>query len=235
MNQSNQFARLSDESRKSKSRNRITLLLLFSLRVAKYLSRYASTLTYRYGFLSFGKTSKIEWPILITPQYIRIGENVFIGRNSRMQGVTRYEGTDFSPDIAIEDNVSIQQNLHLTCASHIIICKNTAIAANVTITDIDHPYEDIELPPERQALRVSAVVVGEDCKIYNNAVLLPGTILGRHSVVAANSVVIGKKYPDYSIIAGAPATIKKRYNPEFNKWMKTDENGDFMFRRIGHE
>jgi acetyltransferase-like isoleucine patch superfamily enzyme len=34
------------------------------------------------------------------------------------------------------DNVSIQQNIHLTCAAYIHIGKNTTIAANVTITDI---------------------------------------------------------------------------------------------------
>lgn len=55
----------------------------------------------------------------------------------------RYLGDDFDPDIIIHKNVAIQQNCHIICTEHIEIGANTAIANNVTITDIDHPYQDI--------------------------------------------------------------------------------------------
>ncbi|MDO8658535.1 MAG: acyltransferase [Candidatus Levybacteria bacterium] len=52
----------------------------------------------------------------------------------------------------------------------------------------------------------ASVEIGEFCFIGSNAVILMGTKLGHHSVVAAGSVV--KEYsviPPYSIVAGVPA------------------------------
>ena len=42
--------------------------------------------------------------------------------------------------------------------------------------------------------------------------------LGKHCVVAANSVVMKGVYPDYTILAGTPAKIISIYKD--NKWNK---------------
>jgi acetyltransferase-like isoleucine patch superfamily enzyme len=179
-------------------------------------------------FSEFGVKSKIIKPIFITPRWIKIKNNVSIRNGARVEGVYKYLDKEFIPLIVIEDYVSIEQNIHITCANSVIISKNTAIAANVTITDIDHPYEDINFPPEKQNIRVGKVFIGEDCKIYNNVVILPNAIIGKHTVVGANSVVIGKEYPDYSILVGSPAKIIKRYSFEKQEWLKTDKEGNFL-------
>ncbi len=129
--------------------------------------------------------------------------------------------------IQIGNNFSIQQNMHLTCAKAISIGSNTAIAANVTITDINHSYVDILIPVEKQPWEISPVEIGEDCKIYNNAVILPGTKLGKHNVVGANSVV-SAIFPDFCVIVGIPASIIKRYNFQSKKWQKTNKFGEFI-------
>ena len=169
-------------------------------------------------FKKYGKGTRIEQAYYFTPQYIQLGKKVLICKNARIEGVNVYEGIKFNPEIIIEDNVSIQQNLHLTCANKIIIKKHVAIAANVTITDINHPYKDIHIPIEKQPIEYDLVEIGEECKIYNNAVILPGVILGKHCVVAANSVVRKGIYPDYSVIAGIPGKIVSQYVD--NKWTK---------------
>jgi acetyltransferase-like isoleucine patch superfamily enzyme len=169
-------------------------------------------------FKKYGKGSRIESAYYLTPKYIELGKHVLISKNARIEGVNCYEGVKHNPLIILEDNVAIQQNIHLTCAKSIIIKCNTAIAANVTITDIIHPYEDIETPIERQKIRTKTVEIGADSKIYNNAVILPGVILGKHCVVGANSVVLAGNYPDYSIIVGSPAKIVNQYANE--KWNK---------------
>ena len=66
------------------------------------------------------------------------------------------------------------------------------------------------------------VFIGSNCKIYNNVVILPGTKLGNHCIVGANSVVRKAEYPDYSIIVGNPAKIVKKYNFISSKWEKYD-------------
>jgi acetyltransferase-like isoleucine patch superfamily enzyme len=169
-------------------------------------------------FKKYGKGTRIESAYYLTPQYIKLGKNVLISKNARIEGVSFYEGFSFSPSIILEDFVSIQQNLHLTCANNITIKKHTAIAANVTITDIIHPYEDILTPIEKQPIQCEMVEIGEECKIYNNVVILPGVILGKHCVVAANSVVRKGVYPQNSIIAGTPAKIISQF--KVNKWTK---------------
>ncbi|MEO7212698.1 acyltransferase [Mucilaginibacter sp.] len=167
---------------------------------------------------SCGKKNIVLNPLLITYQYLATGDKVFIRDGARIEGVPAHLNQQYNPLITIGNNVSIEQNLHLTCANKIIIGSNTAIAANVTISDINHPYTDITLAPDRQPLEVSSVTIGNDCKIYNNVVILPGTVLGLHTVVAANSVVLGKTYPDYCVLAGTPARIIKQYSFDNGVW-----------------
>lgn len=168
-----------------------------------------------------GKKVRIQKPLLITQEHMEFGDFVVIWKNARIEGLTKYNAATFSPRIILEDYVSIQQNIHLTCANYIRIGKYTAIAANVSITDIDHPYNDITKPIEYQDIRVSSVEIADGCKIYNNAVILPGVKLGKNSVVAANSVVRAGTYPDYCVIAGNPAKIVKQFNQSSGIWEKT--------------
>lgn len=167
-------------------------------------------------------------PIYFTPKYFVFGRNVFVRNHARLEGVDKYMKVRFSPLISFGDNVLIEQNFHLTCAGSIKIGRNTAIAANVTVTDINHRYEDPSISPEFQNIEIKEVLIGENCKIYNNAVILPGTKLGKHCIVGANTVVAGKAYPDYSVIVGSPSRIVKRYNFETKQWLKTDKEGNFI-------
>ena len=156
-----------------------------------------------------------------------MGDHVSIGWRARIEGVKQYQSEKFSPKIILNDGVTIQQNIHLTCAESVEIGKNTAIAANVSITDIHHPYDDIHIPIEHQNIKTNPVVIGEDCKIYNNAVIMMGTKIGKHCTIGANSVVSGV-FEDYSIIVGAPAKTVKRYSFEKQAWLKTDAKGNFI-------
>lgn len=57
------------------------------------------------------------------------------------------------------------------------------------------------------------VIIGENCMIGMNSVILPGAILEKHCVVGANSVVSGV-FDDYSVIVGTPAKVVKKYGKE---------------------
>lgn len=176
-----------------------------------------------YGKLIFGKLGKNSYVIkpmrIIGGKNIFIDKNVYIWNNARIEGVEKYLDKTYKPEITFCEGSSVQQNLHLTCANRIEVGKNTAIAANVTITDIHHPYTDINIPIEQQNLEVSEVIIGEDSKIYNNAVILPGVHIGKHVTIGANSVVT-KDIPDYCVAAGSPAKVIKKYNFKTNSWEK---------------
>ncbi len=168
-------------------------------------------------YKEFHRSDIIKSPIIITPEHIALGEHVYIGYHARIEGIEEYEGERFNPTIKICYGVSIQQNLHLTCANYICIGENTAIAANVTITDIHHPYEDVDMPIERQKLVVKEVVMGADCKIFNNVVVLPGVHIGKHVTIGANSVVT-HDIPAYSVAVGCPAKVIRYYDFKNNQW-----------------
>jgi acetyltransferase-like isoleucine patch superfamily enzyme len=157
-------------------------------------------------------------PIKFSSKHIRLGRRVVIANAGRLEAVTRYNKTIYTPMILIGENVTIEQNLHLTCANRIVIGNNTAIAANVTITDIEHPYTDVNIPIERHDLVVKEVVIGEDSKIYNNAVILPGVHIGKHCVIGANSVV-ARDIPDFSVAVGAPSRVVKQYDRVLETWV----------------
>lgn len=182
---------------------------------------------YNHFLKSCGKENMLMSPYYCTFENIVLGNFVLILDNARIEGVNYYEGVHFHPEIVFHDHVRIQQNLYITCANKIELGANTGIGANVTITDIIHPYENINLPIEKQPITSDPVFIGEDCKIYNNVVILPGTHIGKHCTVGANSVVKGI-FPDYSVIVGAPAKIVKRYSFEKEAWLKTDKEGNFI-------
>lgn len=196
-------------------------------RLLLYLHKTLLVFFKRWSYNKFGARSIIISPIKTTPKYIYIGKNVFIYKNARIQGIRKYNNTYYNPIIIFSDKVSVQQNLHLTCANCIRIGANTAIGANVTITDIHHPYCDIMTPIEEHDIEVRPVSIGEDSKIYNNTVILPGVTIGKHVTIGANSVVT-KNIPDFCVAVGSPARIIKRFCFNSNQWKKTNDIGEFV-------
>lgn len=171
-------------------------------------------------FKEFGDGSLLYEPLLIThPECVEIGNHVHIREGLRLEAITSWNKEHFSPTLRIGDNVSIEQNTNITCAKHLFIGENTTISFNVTITDIDHAYDTLDVKIMQQPLRVTQTTIGECCFIGAGAKILAGTILGRQCIVAANSVVRGA-FPDYTVIAGAPARAIKRYNTQTRNWEK---------------
>jgi acetyltransferase-like isoleucine patch superfamily enzyme len=181
--------------------------------------KFVSKFWYSLFFKKIGSNSYLRTPLFITPAFIELGSNVMIRDNSRIEGIY-INVQQNEPYIYIGDNVNIEQNLHLTCACKVEINKNSSLASNVTITDIRHPYEDILTPPEKQPLYTEAVFIGENCKIYNNAVITHGVILNNHTIVGANSTVLKGEYPPYIVLSGTPAKIIRKYDFNQNKWIK---------------
>ena len=183
----------------------------------KSFVKYFIHLYYKTRFKEIHRSCIFRMSRMVTPRYIELGENVVVNFNPRIEGVSRYNDKRFSPRIIIHNGVHIQQNCHITCANLIEIGKNTAIAANVSITDINHPYKDVNIPIDKQDIEVKFVKIGEECKINNNVVILPGVTIGKHVTIGANSVV-NKDIPDYSVAVGIPAKVIKRYNFQDSIW-----------------
>jgi len=66
----------------------------------------------------------------------------------------------------------------------------------------------------------SFVEIGDGSFIGYGSVILPNVKIGTYVVIGANSVVV-TDIPDYSVAAGAPAMVVKRYDREKQIWVRT--------------
>lgn len=164
-------------------------------------------------FASCGKGSYMIRPDrIIGAKNIHIGENVSILHHARIEAYSRNGG------LFIEDGVTIEQNLHLVTCEKLVIGANTTISANVYISDCNHEYKNIDIDIQDQGLLHKRTEIGQFCFIGYGAVILPGVILGKQCIIGANAVVCPGKYDDYSVLAGVPAKIIRKYNFDTNRW-----------------
>ena len=115
--------------------------------------------------------------------------------------------------LSIGDNTGISGST-LFCKKQIEIGKNVFIGGNCKIMDSDwHSLEASKrINQKEEDIKKAPIIIGDDCFIGGNSIILKGTKLGRNCVIGAGSVVHGE-FPDNSIIAGNPAKIIK-YNKE---------------------
>ena len=110
-------------------------------------------------------------------------------------------------DVIIGDYTRI--GLHNTIIGPVNIGDHVNLAQGITVTALNHNFEDSEKRIDEQGVSTTPVVIEDDVWIGANAVILPGVRVGTHSVVAAGAVVT-KEVPPHSIVAGIPAKIIKK-------------------------
>ena len=123
-------------------------------------------------------------------------------------------------EIKIGNNVGIS-GATIYARNSIAIGDNTCIGGNVKILDNDfHPLEWEERNRLLQSkdggeatdlIPSKPIVIGKNCFIGCNAIILKGTILGDGCVVGAGAVVCGM-FPENSVIAGNPARVVRTLN-----------------------
>jgi acetyltransferase-like isoleucine patch superfamily enzyme len=108
-------------------------------------------------------------------------------------------------ELEIQNGVSIQPFVTITCHYKIRIQYGTVVAPGVVIVDHDH---DISSRPEEihKVGDMFKVDIGPYCWIGANATILKGVTLGKGCVVGAGAVVT-KSFPEGSVIAGVPAKL----------------------------
>ena len=109
-------------------------------------------------------------------------------------------------DVTIGDHTRI--GIHSTIIGPVCIGSHVHLAQGITVTALNHRYDDKKRRIDEQGVSTQPVVISDDVWIGANAVILPGVTIGRHAVVAAGAVVT-KDVPDYCMVGGVPAKIIK--------------------------
>lgn len=120
-------------------------------------------------------------------------------------------------DLLIGDNTRV--GIGNTIIGPVAIGNKVNIAQHVLISGINHNYEDITSPIADQGITATPVTIADNVWIGANAVILPGINIGTHAVVGAGSVVT-KDVEPYTVVAGNPARVIKRWDSEQQKWRR---------------
>jgi len=129
---------------------------------------------------------------------IRIGDGVFIGRNTILSCK--------NGDIELADGANIGFNCEIFSASRVTIGRMVLMAAYYYVIGGDHDFSD----PVKAVLaqpRVSAGVrIGDGVWIGAGAKILDGVEIGSHAVIGA-AAVVRESVPPGAIAVGIPARV----------------------------
>lgn len=120
-------------------------------------------------------------------------------------------------DVIIGNRTRI--GLSNTIIGPVNIGNDVRLAQNVVLSGLNHNYEEIDSPIHEQGVSTKPIIIEDESWIGANVVILPGVTIGKHSIVAAASVVT-KDIPKYTLAAGNPAKVLKKYNFETQEWEK---------------
>lgn len=178
-----------------------------------------------FGLKRIGQFSGIRLPRRISgAKHIEIGSLVYIRGHSTIWAVSHHERDFYDPSIIIDDDVYIGRYVYIGAINHIRIGRGSVLSEHVYITDLSHGFEPSGGPIMKQRLvSKGPVSIGARCFIGYRAAIMPDVILGDHCVVGANAVVT-HSFPPYSMIAGAPARLLKRYCFQSMGWRAVTES-----------
>ena len=147
-------------------------------------------------------SSKVYWSVRMdTPPYRRF----WLGRKSVIESYCCINNA--VGDVTIGDHTRI--GIHCTVIGPVCIGNNVNLAQSITVTALNHNFEDPTRMIDEQGISTKPVVIGDDVWIGANAVILPGVTIEHHVVVAAGAVVT-KDVPPHSLVAGVPAKLIKQ-------------------------
>ena len=175
-------------------------------------SRRASGFAGR-GFGAFGQGSIICFPqnTIFNEAYIRIGEATMIGPQVTLSaGMVPGQECLTDPVVTIGDRCLIGKGSGIVGHFKIEIGDDVWTGHHVYITDQNHGYEDVDRPISEQSQPEKAVSIGDGSWLGHGTVVLPGSRIGKHVTIGANSVVTGE-IPDFSVAVGSPAKVIRRY------------------------
>ena len=134
------------------------------------------------------------------------GSHVTIGKMVRVHSGCKIKARKGSV-LTLEDGVKLNYNCILACHESISIGAGTVFGPSVYVYDHDHDFHR----PLREDRYVSApVVIGKNCWIGANTVILRGTTIGDNCVIGAGCVVRGE-IPDNTVLVQRRENIIKEY------------------------
>lgn len=130
------------------------------------------------------------------------------GRIEQQLSIWIAEEKDAAPKLKIGKNIFIGRNCYLGVYNSLSIGDSVMIGAYCYITTANHRFERRDLTMNQQGFSSAPVHIGSDVWIGAHSTILPGVSIGDGAIIAAGSVV-NQNVPPYEIWGGVPAKMLK--------------------------
>jgi acetyltransferase-like isoleucine patch superfamily enzyme len=182
-----------------------------------------------YPFASIGREVSFHFTSRVCrarASRISLGNSVSLREYAWLSVAT--EDPKGDPTIVLDDNCHIGFGSIISAKNRIHLERDVLVGQVVIIVDHNHAYENINVPVLEQGITEGGTIrIGQGTWIGHGAsIICPrGELnIGRNCVIAANSMVM-RSIPDYSVVAGYPATIIRQYDPERGAWRAGGREG----------
>jgi acetyltransferase-like isoleucine patch superfamily enzyme len=165
-------------------------------------------------FARYGPGTEITFPTtaLMGEARIELGAGTLVGPLATLSaGMPSTAHLPGSPIVTVGDRCLLGKGIGIVGHERIVIEDDVFTGHYVYITDQNHGYEDLTQPIGVQMWRNQPVHIGAGSWLGHGSVILPGTQLGAHTVVAAGAVVSGT-FPPRAVLAGVPARVVRHHD-----------------------
>ncbi len=122
------------------------------------------------------------------------------------------KGAVFSSKVELGNNSGI--GINASIGGKCIIGDDVMMGPECIIYTRNHRFDDTTTTMRGQGFQEERpVCIGNDVWIGGRVIILPGVHIGDHCIIGAGSVVT-KDVPDWAVVAGNPAIVKKYRNNE---------------------
>jgi acetyltransferase-like isoleucine patch superfamily enzyme len=133
-----------------------------------------------------------------TNEGIRIGNGVFVGRNTILSCK--------NGNIEVADAANIGFNCEIFSASQVRIGERALIAAYCYVIGGDHNFGDASVPVLDQPRQSLGITVGPGAWLGAGAKIMDGVVVGANAIIGAGALV-RESVPDQATAVGMPARI----------------------------
>lgn len=160
-------------------------------------------------FISIGKGVTIGAGTVVnglSRQGVSIGDNVSLGQYVIIEATGVL--TDLGVGLTIGKGSGLGAYSFIGAAGGVHIGENVIMGQRISFHSENHNFGSRDLDIKYQGVTRQGIRIGNNCWVGANVVFLDGAEIGEGCVIAAGSVLRGS-YPANSLIAGAPANVKR--------------------------